>query len=191
MAVRRAVGLVAALNLAYCGVEVWVALAIGSVSLFADSIDFLEDASTNFLILVALGWDARRRARVGMLLAGILLVPAAATIWTAWHQFDRAIPPEPVSLSVTGAGALAVNASCALLLARHREMSGSLMRAAFLSARNDVFANVAIVASGIAIACTGSHWPDLIVGLGIVWINASAAKEVFRAAREEHRAAAP
>ena len=44
---RRAVTWAAALNLAWFGVEFGVARAIGSVSLFADSIDFLEDASVN------------------------------------------------------------------------------------------------------------------------------------------------
>lgn len=48
---RRVVLFVALLNLGYFGVEFAVALAIGSVSLFADSIDFLEDTSINFLIL--------------------------------------------------------------------------------------------------------------------------------------------
>ena len=62
---RTAVAIVAALNLAYFGVEFAVALAIGSVSLFADSVDFLEDASVNILIAVALGWTATNRARLG------------------------------------------------------------------------------------------------------------------------------
>ena len=42
---RTVVIVVAVLNLGYFGVEFAVALVIGSVSLFADSIDFLEDAS--------------------------------------------------------------------------------------------------------------------------------------------------
>ena len=42
---RRTVVLVAILNLAYFFVEFGMARAIGSVSLYADSIDFLEDAS--------------------------------------------------------------------------------------------------------------------------------------------------
>ena len=63
---RRIVRLVALLNLAYFGIEFSVALAIGSVSLFADSVDFLEDASVNFLIFAALGWSLKHRARVGM-----------------------------------------------------------------------------------------------------------------------------
>lgn len=188
---RGAVRLVAILNLAYFGVEFAVALAIGSVSLFADSIDFLEDASVNFLILVALGWGAARRARVGMLLAGILLIPGLATLWTAWQKFSMPVPPAPLPLSLAGAGAFAVNLSCALLLTRYRHHAGSLTRAAFLSARNDVWTNAAIIGAGLVTVYFRSAWPDLIVGLGIALMNAGAAREVYSAAREEHRTAVP
>ena len=186
---RRVVLLVAILNLAYFGVEFAVAAVIGSVSLFADSVDFLEDASVNFLILVALGWSAPRRARVGMALAIILLVPGLATLWMAWRKFAVPVPPAPVPLSLAGAGALAVNLSCALMLARYRGHSGSLTRAAFLSARNDAVANVAIVAAGLVTAYTFSAWPDLIVGIGIMILNAGAAREVYSAARQERHEA--
>ncbi len=189
-AIRRAARLVAILNLAWFGIEFAVARAIGSVSLFADSIDFLEDASLNVLILMALGWSAARRARVGMALAAILLIPGLATLWTAWEKLHLPTPPDPVALSLTGTVAFAINITCALLLARVRARGGSLTRAAFLSARNDVLANVAIVAAGLATAFLWrSAWPDLIVGLAIAGLNADAAREVFMAAREEHRAA--
>jgi Co/Zn/Cd efflux system component len=186
---RKIVLLVAALNLAYFGIEFAVAVAIGSVSLFADSIDFLEDTSVNFLIAVALDWSARNRARLGMILAGILLIPGASTLWTAWQKFMTPLPPAPIPLSVTGAGALVINLSCAFILARFRSHSGSLTRAAFLSARNDAVANVAIIAAGFLTAYTLSAWPDLIVGLGIFAINADAAREVWSVARAEHREA--
>lgn len=187
---RRVVAAVGLLNLGYFSIEFAVALAIGSVALFADSIDFLEDASVNFLIFAALGWSAARRARVGMMLAGILLIPGLATLWTAWQKFNLPIPPDPVPLSLAGAGALAVNLTCAFLLARYRSHSGSLTRAAFLSARNDALANIAIIAAGLVTALLwNSAWPDLIVGLGIAVLNADAAREVWTTAREEHRAA--
>jgi len=185
-ALRRAVRLVALLNLAYFGVEFGVARSIGSVSLFADSIDFLEDTAVNLLILVALGWSAHRRALVGMALAGILLVPGLATLWTAYQKFAHPVPPDATLLSVTGLGALAVNLFCAYRLARFRAHSGSLTRAAFLSARNDALANIAIIAAGLITAATLSAWPDLVVGLGIFLMNLDAAREVFSAARDEH-----
>jgi Co/Zn/Cd efflux system component len=188
---RRVVTLVALLNLCYFGVEFGVALAIGSVSLLADSIDFLEDASVNLLIVAALGFGAVSRARVGMLLAGILLVPGLATLWTAWGKLVTLSVPDPLPLSLAGAGALAVNLACAFMLARYRHHSGSLTRAAFLSARNDALANIAIVATGFVTAWTLSAWPDLVVGLAIAALNADAAREVFSAARDEHRAASP
>lgn len=186
LTLRKVVILVATLNLAYFGVEFAIALNIRSVSLFADSVDFLEDTSVNFLIAVALGWGATSRARLGMALAGILLIPGVATLWTAWQKFMLPTPPAPVALSLAGLGALAVNLSCAFMLARFRSHSGSLTRAAFLSARNDAVANVAIVAAGFVTAATVSGWPDLIVGLGIAAMNAGAAREVWTAAREEH-----
>jgi Co/Zn/Cd efflux system component len=188
---RRVVGIVAALNLGYFGIEFAVALAIGSVALFADSVDFLEDASVNLLILLALGWTARNRARLGMALAGILLIPGLATLWTVWAKLAAPVPPEPLALTLTGLGALVVNLSCAVMLARYRRHSGSLTKAAFLSARNDALANVAIVAAGIVTAYLwNSAWPDVIVGLGIAAMNADAAREVWEAASKEHTAQA-
>jgi Co/Zn/Cd efflux system component len=186
---RRTVRLVALLNLAYFGVEFAVARFIGSVSLFADSIDFLEDTTVSFLILAALGWSAHRRALVGIALAGILLVPGVSTLWTAYQKFVHPVPPDAMLLSITGLGALAVNLFCAYRLARFRAHSGSLTRAAFLSARNDALANVAIIVAGLITAAILSPWPDLVVGLGIFLINLDAAREVFSAARDEHNTA--
>jgi len=189
-ALRRTVMLVALLNLAYFGVEFAVARFIGSVSLFADSIDFLEDTTVNFLIFIALAWSATRRALIGMALAGILLVPGISTLWTAYQKFLHPVPPNATLLSVTGFGALCVNLLCAYLLARFRAHSGSLTRAAFLSARNDALANTAIIIAGLITAAILSPWPDLVVGLGIFLINLDAAREVFSAARDEHHNAA-
>lgn len=186
---RRTVLIVALLNLGYFGVEFAVALKIGSVSLFADSVDFLEDASVNLLIVLAMGWSLKARAKVGMALAGILLIPALAMVWALWSKFNTPVPPEPFALSMTGGGALLVNLSCAFMLARFRSHSGSLTRAAFLSARNDAFANVAIILTGFVTAYTLSVWPDVVVGIGIAIMNADAAREVWEAAREEHKAA--
>lgn len=187
---RRAVLIVALLNLAYFGFDFAVALSIGSVSLFADSVDFLEDTSVNLLIFFALAWTATTRAKVGTVLAGVLLLPALALLWSLWGKFTNPVPPEPLALSLTGLGALVVNLSCAFLLARFRNHSGSLTRAAFLSARNDAIANVAIIGAGLVTAYVwNAVWPDVVVGLVIAAMNIDAAKEVWETAHEEHTVA--
>lgn len=189
-ALRPVVARVAGLNLGYFGIEITAALAIGSIALIADSLDFLEDAAINLLIFAGLGWSLRNRARLGVAMAGILLVPALATAYAAYEKFSEMTPPAALPLTLTGLGALAVNLACTIMLARHREGGGSLTRAAYLSARNDVAANIAIIAAGLVTAATLSPWPDLVVGLGIAILNADSAGDILRAARGEWRAAA-
>lgn len=184
-ALKRTVAIVAALNFGYFFVEFSIAVAIASVALFADSIDFLEDATINMLVLVALGWTAARRRVAGLFLAVCLMVPGLAALYTAWDKFNAPSIPDATILTLAGLGALAVNAFCAFLLSRVRHQGGSLSLAAFLSARNDVAANVAIIGAGLATAATGSMWPDVIVGLGIALINSGSAYEVYEAAMGE------
>jgi len=63
--------------------------------------------------------------------------------------------------------------------------------AAFLSARNDALANVAIIGAGLTPIYARSAWPDVIVGLGIAAMNADAAREIYMTARAENRTAVP
>jgi len=190
MALRRTVLLVALLNLAYFAVEATVAGVIGSVSLLADSIDFLEDTSINLLVFVAAAWSLRNRSRAGSVLAALILVPTVATLWTAVAKILDPVAPAAAPLTATAAGALGINLLCAVLLGRHRRQAGSLARGAWLSARNDAFANVAMIGAGRLTIPLASAWPDIVAGLGIGALNAGAAWEVHRAAQAE-RAAAP
>ncbi len=186
-ALRKVAIIVAVANFAYFLVEFVVARAIGSVSLFADSADFMEDAAVNLLIVFALGWPLIWRARAGFVMAGIALAPALFALWTAWVKVSTGTPPDAITLTITGAGALIVNVSCAILLAKVQHHGGSLGKAAYLCARNDAFANIAIIAAGLVTATLwNSIWPDVAVGMGIFFMNVGAAKEVLEAARDEH-----
>jgi len=186
---RRAVVLVAALNLGYFFVEFTVALAAGSVSLLADSVDFLEDTSINLLIFIALGWPLARRALMGKAMALVILGPAAVAGWKAMQHFTHPTAPQVVPVVLASVGAMAVNGTSAWLLAQVRHRGGSLSRAAFLSARNDVLVNVAIVGMAVVTALTGSGWPDLVLGCFIIVLALHAAWEVWEVSEEERLAA--
>lgn len=183
---RRIVAIVAALNLIACVVEGVIAWRIGSVALFADAADFLEDFLINTLVLVAAGWPLASRRKASYALAGLILLPAFAALWTAIHRILEGGTPQPLVLGATGAGALVVNLVCAVLLMRLRSGHGSLGRGAWLAARNDALANVLIIAAGAVMLVWASPVPDIVVGLVIAAVNAGAAVEVFREAREEH-----
>lgn len=172
-------------NLAMFALEIGVAIVSGSVALTADSIDFLEDASLGALALCGLALAPRWRTRIGTLSAILLLAPTAATLVATWHRLSAPVPPQAAEISLTASAALATNLLCAVLLARHRDSGGGSVRAAFLSARNDVLANLATIAAAGAVAVTRASWPDIAVGLCIGALNAGAFLEVWRAAHGE------
>lgn len=186
---RRRLLIVALLNFAYFFVEFSVALTAGSVSLLADSVDFLEDTAINLLILVALGWSLARRATLGKLMTLVLLTPAILAGWKAIEGFANPVPPLVTPLVLASLGAIVVNGVSAVLLSRVRHHRGSLSAAAFLSARNDVLVNVAIIAMGLLTAATRSGWPDLVLGVGIILLGLHAAREVWEASEDERLAA--
>ena len=186
---RRAVLVVAALNLAYFFVELSVALVAGSVSLLADSVDFLEDAAVNLLIAVALGWSLARRAVMGKVMAAIILGPACLAGWQAVLRFTDPTAPDVVPVVLASAGAIVVNGASAWMLAAVRHQGGSLSGAAFLSARNDVIVNLSIIAMALVTLGTDSGWPDLVLGCVIILLALHAAWEVWGLSEQERLAA--
>ncbi|HEX5091037.1 MAG TPA: cation diffusion facilitator family transporter [Nocardioides sp.] len=188
-ALRRAVLTVALLNLSYFFVEFTVALYAGSISLLADSVDFLEDTSINLLIYVALGWPLARRAVMGKVMAAIILGPACVAGWEAVQRFSDPATPKVLPIVLASLGAIVVNGTSAWLLAPFRRHGGSLSRAAFLSARNDTLVNLAVIGMALVTLWTDSGWPDLILGCFIIALALHAAYEVWEVSEEERLAA--
>lgn len=188
MNLRKTVLTVATLNLIYFLVEFYFGRLYDSVALLSDSIDFLEDASINILIALAIGWSLRKRQAVTYLLALLLLVPGVAFLWNAFDQLFNPDIPVGEGMSVVGFGALIVNVFCAFLIARHRSEEGGLVMAAFFSARNDAIANLLIIIAGFVTVLSPSIWPDFIIGIAIFLMNADAAKVVIESTRKEGRA---
>jgi len=178
--IRNVVRVVAIANLSYFVLEFIVAIRIGSVSLFADSIDFLEDASVNILIFVALGWSLVARRRLSRFFALLFLVPAISVIISTIYKINNPTVPSGPTITAVALGALVVNFTCAFLLAKFRENQQSLVMAAYLSARNDALANFAIITAGIITVFWISPVPDLVVGISIGMLNADAALKVWR-----------
>lgn len=184
--IRRAVLIVALLNLGYFFVEFAAAITIGSASLFADSADFLEDTAINLLVFFAVAWPASRRRAAGSILAALILIPAVAAIVTVVVKIMNPEPPSPEGLTGVALGALVVNLICAVILLRLRNEGSSLATGAWLAARNDALANILIIAAGLLTFVWATAWFDIIVGAIIAFVNLSAAKEVWEESREEH-----
>lgn len=182
---KRAILIVGLLNFGYFFVEFFVALNITSVSLFADSIDFLEDAFTSFLILWGLYLSLKNRTKIAYVLIGIIFIPSLFTLIFAMKQFLNPVAIDGFSLSSYAFGALAINIFCAFLMARFKVSDNSLLLTAFYSARNDAFANIAMIIAGVMTLYSASHYPDLVVGILIFLLNLDASKAIYQQIKKE------
>lgn len=78
--------------------------------------------------------------------------------------------------------ALAANASCMALIAKHRG-GGVHMRASWIFSTNDVIADVGVIVAGALVEWTGSALPDLVIGTAIALVVLSGAARILRISR--------
>lgn len=185
---RRVLRIVLAINLAMFLLEAGAGLLAASTALLADSADMLGDALVYAVSLYAVGrgagWTARAAGVKGWLMAAFGLgVLAQAVLKIAWG-----VRPEADVMGAVGGIALGANALCLLLLWRLREDDVN-MRSAWLCSRNDVLANVGVLAAAAGVALTRSPWPDMLVGLAIAVLFVGSAAGILRDARRARAAA--
>lgn len=184
--VRRVLWLAFLLNAAMVAVEVVAGLLSGSTALQADALDFLGDAANFGISLAVLGGPARRRSLVALAKGWTMAAfGAAVLLGAAWHAITGRVPT-PEAMGGVALLALAVNGSIAVLLYATRDRDANLA-SAWLCARNDALANLAVMLAATGVFATGSPWPDIAVALAIAGLNLRSAAHVIAVARGELR----
>src|SRR5690606_20122655 len=151
---RKVLWVALAVNAAMFLVEVGAGLTAGSMSLLADSLDFLGDAANYGISLWVLGLALSVRARASMIKAWSM---AAFGVWvlgsTAWHALTGSVP-DAAAMGLVGTLALLANLGVAGLLYRFRS-GDSNMRSVWLCTRNDALGNLAVLAAALGVFGTG------------------------------------
>jgi Co/Zn/Cd efflux system component len=178
---------VLAINLGLFAVEAVAGVRAGSSALLGDSLDMLGDAFVYAASLYVVGRGAQAAARVALGKGLLMAALALAVVVDAASRIASQSPPSSAVVGVVGALALAGNAACFALLYRHRADNLNF-RSTWLCSRNDLIANVAVLASAALVAVTTSTWPDALVGAGLaaLWLRTSL--RVLKEAWAEERA---
>lgn len=155
-----------------------------SVSLVADSIDFLGDSANYGVSLFVLGSVIATRAKASLLKAATM---AAFGIWVIGSVIYNTISnssPEPHTMGILGLIAMLANLIVAIMLYSFRD-GDSNMKSVWLCTRNDVIGNIAVMIAASGVFLTTTRWPDLIVAFGMGALSLHSSAEVIKATRLE------
>lgn len=178
----------AALVINFCmfGVELASSLAAGSVSLLADSVDFMGDAANYGVSLFVLGmavvWRSRAAYAKGLIMGAFGVLVLARAVWLG----SGGQVPHAQTMGVVSVLALAANGAVAAMLYAFRHGDAN-MRSVWLCTRNDMIGNLAVMLAALGVFGTGAGWPDIAVATIMAVLGLHAARDIVRQARGELR----
>lgn len=175
----RVLTIVLAINAAMFCIEFGAGLLAGSTALLGDSLDMLGDSLVYGFSLYVLHRGLVWRARAALVKGLVMLGFGLGVLLEAGLRLSSGLMPAAPVMARIGALALAANASCFLLLWRHRADDLNL-RSTWLCSRNDLMANGAVLVAAALVAHLQSLWPDLLVGVGIAVLFLRTALSVLR-----------
>lgn len=183
---RAVLWIVLGINAAMFLVEAAAGLAAGSAALQADALDFFADAANYGISLFVLGLGIRWRAGAALVKGGSMGLFGLWVIGSViWHALNGTVPGW-ATMGTVGVAALIANMICFLLLYAWREGDAN-MRSVWICSRNDVVANLAVLAAALGVFGTGTGWPDIIVAAVMAMLAIQGAATIIRQALSELR----
>jgi len=178
---------VLAINALMFLLEFGFGVAAQSTGLISDSLDMFADALVYAISLYAVGRSAVLKAKAAAL-SGLLqiLLGAGASAEVVRRYVSGSDPVSSVMVAV-GLMALVANVACMMLIYRHR-LGEVHMKASWIFSKNDVIANVGVIAAGILVGITGSRYPDLAIGLAVAFVVTRGGVQILAEARAAGRA---
>ena len=159
-------------------VELFAGIESKSLSLIGDSLDMLGDAIVYGISLYVINKGTKLQAQSSLLIGCMMFLSAVAVFAQATYQAFVRTTPEFQLMSTVALIALGANLLCVYLLARHRNDNIN-MSSVWLCSRNDIIANISVVAAAGLVFLTGSFWPDLLTGLMLTFLFAKSAGTVL------------
>ena len=153
----------------------WIA---NSSALLADSLDMLGDSIAYGFSLYVLNRGPRWTAISALLKGGLMALFGLFVLGEVISKFIWPVVPVAETIGIIGVLALCANLTCLLLLWRHRSDDIN-MHSVWLCSRNDIIANVGVLAAAAGVALTQQGWPDIAIGLVIASLFLRSAMQVL------------
>jgi Co/Zn/Cd efflux system component len=169
------------------GVVVW-ALAIGNAQLFKDGVDWVYDVALYGIAALVFGRDARAERLAALAIGGVMAVAGLHTLYDLWDKILRPRPIEVWTLGFSAGSAIAVALIIVALLWRFRRESNPVIKATWLSSRNDMVSTTGFALVGLFARLSPVRWPEYLFDMLIACICFQATWAIWRNVRDDARA---
>jgi Co/Zn/Cd efflux system component len=164
------------------GVVAW-ALAVGNAQLFKDGVDWVYDVALYGIAAVVFGRDARAERLAAMAIGAVM---AVAGFHTLYDLAAKIITPRPIEIWALGfsAGSAVVIAVLIVgVLWRFRAEDNPVIKATWLSSRNDVISTTGFALLGLAARVAPVRWPEYLFDLFVAGLCFQATWAIWRSLR--------
>jgi Co/Zn/Cd efflux system component len=189
-AYKRAIWAIALGILAFGTAQCVWALSIGSRQLLKDGLDWAYDVALYGIAAFVYGRGAGVERLSALAIAGVLAVAGLHTLYDLW---DKVANPRAIEILTIGfsAGTAIVIAYLVIgALWRFRANDNPLIRATWLSSRNDAISTTLFALLVMATRLAPVRWPEYALDLVIAAISFQATFAIVRAERRDRRPAA-
>jgi cation diffusion facilitator family transporter len=184
---KNVLTIVLVINAVLFFVEAAAGLLAHSTALLADSLDMLGDSLVYGFSLYVLWRSAEWKAVAAIVKGVVMAVFGVGVLTEAVYKMLAGVVPSAETMGIIGLLVLVGNAVCFFLLYRHRSDDLN-MRSTWLCSRNDIIANLSVLAAAAGVKILDSGWPDILIGAAIAGLFLKSALTVLHESLAElHR----
>ncbi|AMJ60244.1 cation transporter [Bosea sp. PAMC 26642] len=161
-----------------------VALWLGNPQLFKDGVDWVYDVALYGIAALVFGRDARAEKVAALAIGVVMAVAGLHTLYDLWAKIANPRPIEIWALGFSAASAVVVAVLIVGLLWRFRGEANPVIKATWLSSRNDVISTTGFALMGLFARLAPVRWPEYLFDLLVAGLCFQATWAIWRSVRK-------
>ncbi len=170
--------------LIFAGNVVLWALAIGNNQLFKDGVDWVYDVALYGIAALVFGRDERAEKLAALGIGAVMAVAGLHTLYDLWDKILRPRPIELFTLGFSAASAILIAYLIIGVLWRFRAEPNPVIKATWLSSRNDAISTTGFALLGLAARLLPVRWPEYLFDVFVAFLCFQATWAIWRATRQ-------
>lgn len=163
------------------------ALSAGNAQLFKDGVDWVYDVALYGVAALAFGHGERAERIAAMAIGAVMAVAGLHTLWDLQDKIANPRPIEIWTLGFSAASAIVIAILVIGALWRFRASDNPVIRATWLSSRNDLVSTTGFALLGLAARVAPMRWPEYLFDLVVAGLCFQATWAVARSLRDAEK----